>query len=301
MTTVPISVAIPTYGRGAILLETLSRLLQMEPRAAEIVVVDQTREHSPDVAARLGALHDSGEIVLVTLDQPSIPRAMNASLLRATSPLVLFLDDDVEVPAGLAGAHARAHGSRGVWAVVGQVLQPGEEPAHFPEAALHAGPIRDLEFRFNHDTPGDVENVMAGNLSVDCARALSIGGFDENFVGAAYRFESDFARRIVAAGGRIRFEPTASLRHLKIPTGGGRALGSHLTDASPAHSVGDYYFALHHTRGFPRYAARRLARNVATRFHATHPWTIPLKLVGELRGMAEAWRLYRSGRCLLRS
>jgi hypothetical protein len=46
---------------------------------------------------------------------------------------------------------------------------------------------------------------------------------------------------------------------------------------------------------------RRLRRNVATRYHLRHPWTIPAKLIGELRGMMLARRLARSGRRLIRS
>src|SRR5437763_250619 len=103
--------------------------------------------------------------------------------------------------------------------------------------------------------------------TIDRPIALEIGAFDENFVGAAYRFESDFALRLVRAGGRIRFEPAASLRHLKLSAGGLRSYGDHRTSASPLHAAGDYYFALHHYRDrFWRYAARRLAKNVATKF-----------------------------------
>src|SRR5947207_12272097 len=139
---------------------------------------------------------------------------------------------------------------------------------------------------------------MAGNLSVKRQQAIDAGGFDENYVFAAYRFETDFALRLTAAGGRIRFEPRASLRHLKLPSGGLRAFGDHRVTASPAHAAGDYYFALHH-RPFWRYAARRLVKNVATRFHLAHPWHIPSKLIGEMRGMLLARRLARQGPKLL--
>ena len=59
----------------------------------------------------------------------------------------------------------------------------------------------------------------------------------------------------------------------------------------------DYYFALQHRR-FAPYAVRRLLKNVVTRYHATHPWTIPGKLIGETRGMLLAMRLHRRGRRL---
>lgn len=131
---------------------------------------------------------------------------------------------------------------------------------------------------------------MAGNLSVDRERALGIGGFDERYTAVAYRFETDFARRLVNAGGRIRYEPAASIRHLKAPGGGVRTYGDHRTSPSPAHSFGDYYFARKHVPLFWPYVARRLRSNVLTRHLATHPWAIPLKLIGEIRGLIQALR-----------
>lgn len=149
----------------------------------------------------------------------------------------------------------------------------------------------DLRFSFNAAERRDVENVIACNLSVRRSRALSIGGFDDNFIGVAYRFETDFARRLIAAGGRIRFEPAASLHHLKAPGGGTRTWGDHKSSASPMHSVGDYYFALRHVRPFWPYVVRRLRSNVLTRFHLRHPWTIAPKIIGEIRGLVLARRL----------
>jgi GT2 family glycosyltransferase len=289
-----ITVAIPTYNRGAILIETIRRLLALEVVADAILIVDQTRDHPPAVERELTTFASSGAIQWLRLPEPSIPHAMNEALQRANTELVLFLDDDVEPSPRLVIEHASAHHDETLWAVVGQILQPDEEPRHF------ARPADDLEFHFNHDAPANVTNVMAGNLSVKRERALSIGGFDENYIGAAYRFETDFALRIIAAKGTIRFEPRASLRHLKLATGGLRSYGDHRTTASPLHTVGDYYFALAHRPDFARYAIRRIVKNTLTRYHSRHPWTIPAKLFGELRGILLARRLRRTGAKLLR-
>ena len=286
-----ITVAIPTYNRGTIVVETICRLFALDPPPEAIIVADQSRERNKS----LERWHGEGRIQLIRLDAPSIPGAMNLALLAAATPVVLYLDDDVEPSPGLIAAHERAHESAETWAVVGQILQPGEEPRHFEQ------PEDDLEFHFSHDSARFVANVMAGNLSVKRDRAIAAGGFDENFVGAGYRFETDFALRIAAAGGKIWFAPDATLRHLKLSSGGLRSFGDHRSSPSPAHSVGDYYFAIHHRPPLGRYALRRLRRNVATRYHLRHPWTIPAKLIGELRGLILARRLARSGRRLIRS
>jgi GT2 family glycosyltransferase len=288
-----ITVAIPTYNRGTILVETIERLLALEPPADAILIVDQTREHPADVDARLRAWDRDGAIRWLRLDAPSIPRAMNDALVEAKTPVVLFLDDDIVPDSQLVAAHQEAQKDDALWAVAGQVLQPGEEPEEFADTD-------DLEFHFNSNRARPITNVMAGNLSVKRERALGIGGFDENFTGAAYRFETDFAMRVAAAGGRILFEPRASIRHLKLSSGGLRSFGDHRAAASPAHTAGDYYFALHHVDRFWSYARRRFLKNVLTRYHATHPWTIPAKIAGEVRGLMLAKRLFRKGRALRR-
>lgn len=295
-----LTIAIPTFNRGPILVETIERLFTLDPRPEEIVVVDQTRHYPPELSERLERWSAEGAIRWIRLPEPSIPHAMNIALAEARCAQVLFLDDDVIPSPHLVRGHAEAYREAGVWAVVGQVLQPGEEVAHFDEETLRRGPLRDLEFRFNHDAAADVQNVIACNLSVDRLRALSIGGFDENFLFAAYRFETDFALRVVAAGGRVRFEPAAPIRHLRIPTGGVRAHGDHRRSASPAHPAGDYYFARLHVPSFWSYVGQRLVKNVATRYHLRRPLLIPFKLVGEARGLLLGLRLARQGPRLFR-
>jgi GT2 family glycosyltransferase len=284
-----ITVAIPTYNRGAIVVETVRRLFALTPPPDAIVVVDQ----SAALNEQLARWNEERRIQLIRLDAPSIPHAMNVALQAASTPLVLYLDDDVEPSPHLIDAHETAHREHGASAVVGQILQPGEEPAHVDQ------PADDIEFRFLSDTGRAVANVMAGNLSVDRDKALAIGAFDENFVGAAYRFETDFALRLAAAGGTIWFEPRATLRHLKLSSGGLRSFGDHRSSPSPAHSAGDYYFAIHHRPSLARYALRRMKQNIVTRYHLAHPWTIPTKLIGEIRGLMLARRLARNGRRLL--
>ena len=292
-----LSIAIPTYGRELILTATIRLLLDLEPRAAEILVIDQTRQHTDSVEQQLADWDRTAAIRWLRLPEPSIPVAMNSGLTEARNPLVLFLDDDIIPTLHLVRHHAAAHDDSDVWAVVGQVLQPGQEPLDVPVRCVREGLRADLDFPFYSTEAMDVQNVMAGNLSVKRDQALAVGGFDERFVGAAYRFETEFARRVIRAGGRIRYCPQASIRHLRATVGGTRATGSHLTSANPVHGVGDYYFAMLHGRRLEAagYMARRMVREVSTRFHLRHPWWIPVKLLGEMRALAWAWRLTGGG------
>ena len=289
------SVVIPTYGREGVLVDTIRTLLALADPADEILVIDQTPSHEPKVEAQLLAWSEQGRIKHVVDQPPGVVAAMNRGLHEADGLLVLFLDDDIVPGVELVKAHRETHLTQpDVWAVVGQVLQPGQEPLDVEQPLVGGGLCADLNFKFNATQGRDIRNVMAGNLSVKRVDALAIGGFDECFPPpVAYRFETDFARRILQAGGRILFEPKASIRHLAAASGGTRSLGSHLTSASPLHGVGDYIFALRHGSGLERwcYIMRRPFREVRTKYHLTHPWWIPVKFVGEIRALRLAFRL----------
>jgi GT2 family glycosyltransferase len=285
-------VAIPTFSREQVLLDTIAAVLRLEPAPAEILVVDQTPEHEPATTAQLEQWQAQGAIRWLRLAQPSIPKAMNVALREARSPVVLFLDDDVLPCPHLVAAHRENYGEAKVAAVVGQVLQPGEQPVDQEHPARGTGLWQDLGFRFNSTRRSEVANCIACNLSVRRPFALVVGGFDENFVSVAFRFETEFSRRLVRHGGRVVFDPRASLRHLQAPRGGTRAYGLRLRTARPDHTVGDYYFALREGGlGAVSYILWRPLRQVRTRFHLKHPWWIPVKLVSEIRGFLWALRL----------
>lgn len=293
------TIAIPTYGRDDILVQTLEHVLALLPSAGEVLVIDQTPSHEQSVGLALSEWAEAGKIRWLRLERPSIPRAMNEALRQASGEVVLFLDDDLVPCSGLLARHLEALGRHEADAVVGQILQPGERPAAVPGGERSR--LSDLDFPFNADRPMRVSNVMAGNLAVRRCAALAIGGFDENFTTTAYRFETDFAWRLLDAGGSIWFEPTARIDHLKADRGGLRTWGEHLRSASPAHSVGDYYFALLNLpfRALPAYALRRLRRTAFSRFDVTHPWWIPVKITREIRALVQALVLARRGRSLI--
>ena len=282
--TLPISIAIPTYRRETVLVETLQYLLALSHPAAEILVLDQTEQHEPATAKALRTMEDCGQIRWIQLADPSIPKAMNRGLLLATNPVVLFVDDDIKPEPGLLSAHLAAHSVHGDVIVAGRVIQPWEEGIDF------AG---DSRFRFAGVRSAWISEFMGGNFSVRRSTALAMGGFDENFVRVAYRFEAEFAHRFCASGRRIWFEPTACLHHLKDASGGTRTYGEHLTTWRPDHAVGAYYFALR-TRAW-RELLTRPFRSVMTRFHLRHPWRILGTLWAEVRGLLWALRLRASG------
>lgn len=291
---VDLSVAIPTYGREEVLLDTIDQFLVQRPRAREVLVLDQTARHERVTATRLRELDTAGRIQWIRMDRPSQPRALNVALRHAKARIVLFVDDDIRIGQDFVGRHWAAYGDPAVWAVAGQVLQLGQAVREEPPMNRGSGALADIHFPFNYGMRCFVENGMSGNLSVRRERALQVGGFDEQFYPpVSYRFDAELCKRLVRADGRILFEPSARIHHLHVRSGGTRSEGSHLTSCSAIHGVGDYYFALRQPLDLEvaRYIARRPFREVMTRFHLRHAWWIPVKFLGEMRALLQAARL----------
>jgi GT2 family glycosyltransferase len=288
-----VSIVIPTYRREQVLLDTVRFLRQLNPPPVEILVVDQSEEHESATLGALQAWDREGSIRWIRLARPSIPHAMNTGLERARGDIVVFLDDDIVPDPHLLSAHVLAHSEGSCSIVAGQVLQPGEEV--LPESA------EGVEFQFRSGKRCWVEELMGGNFSVNRKVALALGGFDENFVRVAYRFEAEFCDRALGAGERILFEPGASIRHLRAAAGGTRSYGEHLTTVKPSHAVGAYYYLLRsrRVRGRPGKILWRMLRSVRTRHHLLHPWWIPGTLLAELWGLLWALRLFLRGPRLL--
>lgn len=283
-----LSVVIPTYQREHVLLDTIAYLLELRPAPAEILIVDQTAEHGSETDQALARLDEERKIRWIRLPRPSITHAMNTGLTLARGEIVLFLDDDIIPHENLFAAHVDAHSSEyGI--IAGQVFQPGEELLSEAEEARG--------FKFSSGRKQFVREFIGCNFSVKRSLALEIGGFDENFVHVAYRYEADFARRMLTAGREILFDPAASIRHLKESRGGTRSFGHHLTTVKPSHAVGAYYYLLR-ARGLPhrfRHIVARPFKAVRTRHHLTHPWWIPPTFAAEVTGLAWAAFLWWRG------
>lgn len=283
-----VSVVIPTYRRERVLIDTLEYLLALRPEAAEILVIDQTPRHEEQTQNKLQELEREGVVRWIKLESPSITGAMNVGLRNARCDTVLFLDDDIIPHPELIAAHLSAH-KQGEQIVAGQVLQPAESPLDEFDASV--------PFRFNSTRTQFLTEFIGCNFSVNRRFALSLGGFDENFVHVAYRYEAEFADRALTAGKQILFEPRASIRHLKAGSGGTRSYGHHLTTIRPSHAVGAYYFLLRSKNVSRRLLSlvSRPIRAVRTKHHVTHPWWIPATLAAEAMGFIWAVFLYLRG------
>ena len=284
---IPISIVIPTYGREQALIDTISSLLDLEEKPAQIIVADQSMSHQPDVTQQLAVWHQDELINLLSLPEPSIPHAMNTGLLHATQAIVLFVDDDIKAHQHFVKIHYEAQQQTQNLIVAGKVIQPWDEKQKLTDAG----------HQFNSAEKKFISHFMGGNFSINKHQAINLGGFDENFIGVAYRFESEFAERWVNAGNQILFEPAAVIDHLKVTSGGTRKYGEHTTTVQPFHAVGAYYYLLisKNTDNKPSAILKRLVQSVTTRHHLKRPWYIPVTLLAEIRGLIMARRLAKAG------
>jgi GT2 family glycosyltransferase len=285
---VPLTLAIPTYGREEVLLQTIRHFLNMPLPPAEILILDQTPYHTPAVEETLKEWESENRLRRIRLPQPSITGSMNLGLLQARCEIVLFVDDDIIPEAGFLQAHVNAHSNTGAALVAGRVIQPWQEGKDF---------FRDKHFHMASLKRAWVSEFIGCNFSVLREKATALGGFDENFVRVAYRYEADFAERLMSAGEKIYFEPDAVIHHLKIEEGGTRSFGEHLRTIKPSHSVGEYYYILcskiinHRMKKI----ISRFFRSVRTKHHLYNPWWIPIALIAEITGILWAVLLYMRG------
>ncbi len=291
-----ITVVVPSFGRHEVLVETTEQIVALAPPPGAVIIVDQTPSHPSSIENRLRRLEENTGVRRLRLDRPSQPAAMNVGLLTARTPYVLFVDDDIVPCPGLAGAHASAldrlarAGLDGS-CVMGQILQPGQ---HVIDAREWKPPwIAFPSVPFNADAPTFIVEAAAGNLSVHREHAIAVGGFDENFKGAAHKCDTEFAFRVIRSGRRVLFEPRASVRHLKTPTGGIRSRGDYLRTWRPHFPVGSYYLALR--LGLPHSVSKiglLLLRCATTRHHLRRPWYVPATLLSNSLGLFWALSLW---------
>ncbi|MBX2849997.1 MAG: glycosyltransferase [Acidiferrobacterales bacterium] len=301
---ISLSVVIPSYNRGAVLVDTLELLLSQTVLADEIIIVDQTRYSEGDkTALRLGEMNEAKRIRWITSEQPSIPKAMNRGLVAAQSNWVLFLDDDVQFGEDFIKRHKDELVNSDHLAHVGQVVQPWQSAnTKLGNYQRAQGIYADLDFVFNSDESKDIVNCMAGNLCVNRSAAIAVGGFDENFDGVAYRFETEFSRRFCKFHQcEFKYFPRPALDHLHVAKGGTREHAQFLTSPKPFHSMGDYYYALRVGSGSEMffYIARRMLTCLWAKFYLIKPWFMPIRLIAECRGFISAWSSYRRGAVLL--
>jgi len=231
MTSFPlISVIIPTYGREEVLQNSLIDVLKQDYTNFEVLVVDQTLKHQPEIEVYLEELAAAGKIKWFRLQWASLPGARNYAVRRSAGEIILFIDDDVQLHPGFLGSHAKNYLERpDVGAVAGRVfdrMKLGDSGGklqieYLPPQAMDPG-IAWYYIDLVHTVkPQQVLSTRGCNMSFRREIFTQYGlRFDERFRGSAVREESDFCLRLRQTGYKIWYDPEAYLVHLGEETGG---------------------------------------------------------------------------------
>ena len=203
MSTVAVSVVVPTIGRLQLLEACLRSVLDCEPAPADIVVADQSSDGC-DVAALVATL--STRVRVVRQPGRGIARNMNLGLREAHHDIVLVTHDDCRVePSWVGHCHRLAVAYPGA-VLSGRVLPAGDDPGAVPSTRTDTTA---------HDFTGSLESgaLYANNMVLPRAATLDFGGFDERAGFETSAEDRDFCYRWLRAGRAVRFEPEMVVTH----------------------------------------------------------------------------------------
>ncbi len=211
-----LTIVLPTYNRRHVLERSIGSYLALASRWPLLVVDDGSRDGTADWLANLG-------VAVLRLPHGGLPAARNAGLRAATTPWVLFGEDDVlmlpEMPERLlrwscrlprCGAVCGRSCIREDWRI---------EPTGGPADPLDGRRML-IDLSGPLDWPRLLPTLHARSL-IDRKAALAIGGFDASLVGSAFREESDFFARLWHSGQACWQVPDVWEVHVRHRLGGG--------------------------------------------------------------------------------
>lgn len=302
---IDIAVVVATFGRFEPLLDSLEDLLAQEGAQFEIIVVDQNRAWPPGSQARRDAVARDPRVIWLGGIAPGVVAARNLGVERSCASIIVFVDDDVRVPArDFLAAHLDAYSDPALAAVCGREVHPPvgltvpiAEPVRGlrrePDGAAEQSPVLRL-LRFDRSSPlaAEIAVFSTCNGSVRREAFLSVGGFDENFAGASYGDDADLILRMHAVGLRVLYDPRPWLVHLLAPVGGLRLsdVGNRFSEADRA--LSGWIFALRHGRGQSFWMLVYgwvLRRTLLLKRNTLRPWRWPAIVVA-------LWRSFRAAR-----
>ena len=220
------SVIIATLGRSDALRDTLASVLATDPLPHEILVVDGAEDRS------------AVEVVEAFSEAPLPPRHVaaprgltkqrNRGVAEAEGDVVVFFDDDVEVPGNVFAVLARAYEDETVIGSTGRVIEPGGGRLVGKESGvrklLFGGGAEGGFTRFGYprrvidpEREQDIAFMQGCFMSVRRNAAARVG-FDEDLPGYGLAEDEDFSCRL-SREGRIRFLPDAVVHHKNLGFG----------------------------------------------------------------------------------
>jgi glycosyltransferase involved in cell wall biosynthesis len=205
------SVIVPTRARARYLRVALESLLSQDAGhdRYEVVVVDDGPDGETRAVTERAAEGSDVSVRYVEREgAPGLNSARNTGIAAAAAPFVVFVDDDVEAPAGWLGALLDGRRRHAGALVLGGPIEVRLEGFRLPLCGREPPPITALD---GGPVDREIDVVWGANMGVD-RRAFELAGtFDP---GVPYGFDEDmWERRLRERGGHVVYVAAAGLVH----------------------------------------------------------------------------------------
>jgi glycosyltransferase involved in cell wall biosynthesis len=230
----------PTYNRRDGLPQVIEPLLADSSLRELVLVVDGCDDGSFEWAQERS--RRDARLVPVFIENSGEMGARQAGAERATSDVVVFVDDDVVAGPDLAARHAGRHAAGENLVVIGYMptLVPEQPAPDMFATVLYAGEYERMCSEFERDPGVILDHLWAGNMSLRRDDALRVGMPNPSYT-ERYHPDREFGLRCKAAGLTGAFERRAWGVHVHA-----RPLPAFLRDAHSQGAGRRLVHSLHH-------------------------------------------------------
>ena len=207
-----VTCAVPVRDDPEGLTLLLASLETHQPAPASVLIAEDG-SHDPGVIADIAS---RGCARLIQRDVARGPAAARNEAWRATdSPIVAFLDADVEVTAGWLAPLLAHFADPAVAAVAPRVRAPDHEDTSLNGFERHCSPLDMGALPSMVGPRRRVRYVPSAAVLFRRDALEALGGFDEDL---RLGEDVDLIWRVVAAGWTVRYEPSVVVHHRSRPT-----------------------------------------------------------------------------------
>lgn len=193
-----LSVVIPSYNDGPLVLTAVEPLLADPATAEVIVVLDGSTDGSAELLRRRA--ETDGRLRPLWIENRGRPGARQFGIEQAREPVVLLLDADVIASDSMVSGHAAWHESGPPRLVVGYM--PIAVPQRRPESFVIEKYARMYELRaaeYERNPAVIFSDLWGGNVSLPRAAIVAAGGFDGG-LGVRYNDDLELGLRLAETG-----------------------------------------------------------------------------------------------------
>ena len=195
------TISILTYKRHQYLRRALASALRYADQVAEIIVVDNAAE--PELKSMLAAEYPGVRYIAAPSNGGCEGR--NIALRAAGTPIVVTLDDDVELSSSDCIAEVESAFSRDPQLACLNFTVTGADGKVLERDWCHPRPISHAAQEF------ETHFILEGASALSREKVLSVGGYpSEFFLGHE---GVDLGYRLIGAGGRVVHTPRVSTTH----------------------------------------------------------------------------------------